>query len=75
MDQPEIRQRLKALPIIDVDVTKQDASAEVLMKRFSVVGPPTLYLLDGNGHEIPGSRMIGPITAGEIANRLAQAGT
>jgi len=75
MDQPEIRQRLKALPIIDVDVTKQDASAEVLMKRFSVVGPPTLFLLDGNGHEIPGSRMIGPITAGEIANRLAQAGT
>jgi len=45
-----------------------------LMSRFSVVGPPTLFLLDAKGREIPGSRMIGPITAGEIAKRLSQAG-
>jgi len=74
MEQPDIRRRLHALPIIDVDVTKQDASARELMSRFSVVGPPTLFLLDAKGREIPGSRMIGPITAGEIAKRLSQAG-
>lgn len=74
MEQPDIRRRLHALPIIDVDVTKQDDSAQALMKRFSVVGPPTLFLLDAHGREIPGSRMIGPITTDEIARRLSQAG-
>lgn len=74
MQQPDIRQRLTSLPIIDVDVTKQNADAQTLMTRFSVVGPPTLFLLDADGHEIPGSRMIGPITADDLARRLSQAG-
>ena len=74
MNQPDIRRRLDALPVVGVDVTKQDAGARSLMSRFAVVGPPTLFLLDAEGHEIPGSRMIGPITADEIAERLLRAG-
>ncbi len=74
MNQPDIRRRLDALPVVGVDVTKQDAGARSLMSRFAVVGPPTLFLLDAEGHEVPGSRMIGPITADEIAERLLRAG-
>lgn len=74
MNQPEIRRRLDALAVIDVDVTRQDADARSLMTRFSVVGPPTLFFLDAEGREIRGSRIIGPITADEISERLSQAG-
>lgn len=74
MEQSDIRRRLSAVPIIDVDVTKQDTGARELMDRFSVVGPPTLFLLDADGREIPGSRMIGPITTDEIARHLSQVG-
>uniref|UniRef100_UPI000A8950C1 thioredoxin domain-containing protein n=1 Tax=Mesorhizobium sp. 1M-11 TaxID=1529006 RepID=UPI000A8950C1 len=74
MNRPEIRRRLDAMPVIDVDVTGQDAGAQALMTRFSVVGPPTLFLLDTEGREIRGSRIIGPITADEISGRLSRAG-
>ena len=74
MERPDIRKRLDALPVIDVDVTRQDAGARALMTRFAVVGPPTLFFLDAEGREVPGSRMIGPITADEIAGHLSLAG-
>lgn len=74
MGQPPVLKRLQAMPVIDVDVTKQDENSRVLMSRFSVVGPPTMFLLDAEGREIPASRMIGPISADDITRRLSQAG-
>lgn len=74
MQQPGIRRRLDALPVINVDLTKQGAEARALMERFAVVGPPTMFLLDLQGREIPGSRLIGPITAEDLASRLTLAG-
>ena len=74
MAQPPVAERLQAMPVIDVDVTSQDENARALMSRFSVVGPPTMFLLDAAGHEIPGSRMIGPIDAEDITSRLSRAG-
>jgi thiol:disulfide interchange protein DsbD len=41
------------------------------MTRFRVVGPPALFLLDAGGREIPGSRLIGAISAADLATRLA----
>lgn len=74
MAAPAIRERLATLPAVTADVTVYDAASQALMTRFSVVGPPTLFLLDPQGREIPGSRLIGPITAQDIAKRLDRAG-
>lgn len=74
MNDPAIRQRLNELPIIAADVTSSDENTQALMTRFAVIGPPTIFLLDANGQEIAGSRLIGPITAQDISRRLAQAG-
>lgn len=73
--EPGIARRLAALPVLTADITAQTPAVRALMARFSVVGPPTLFLLDPQGHEIPGSRMIGPLTDAAIARWVAVAGT
>lgn len=74
MNDPALRDRLSELPMIAADVTTYDEGTKALMARFSVVGPPTMFLLDSTGREIAGSRLIGPVTAQDIAARLARAG-
>lgn len=74
MNDPVFRQRLSELPIIAADVTDYDENAKALMARFAVVGPPTIFLLDPEGQEITGSRLVGAITTEDIATRLSQAG-
>lgn len=74
MAEPVLRGRLEALPTIVADVTAYNEATRALMARFSVVGPPTLLLVDGQGREIPGSRLTGPVTVQSIETRLALAG-
>lgn len=74
MAAPELRARLVGLPQITADVTDYNEATRSLMKRFRVVGPPALFLVDAQGREIPGSRIVGPITVEEIARRLDAAG-
>jgi thiol:disulfide interchange protein DsbD len=44
-----IRETLKAVSIIRADVTRDDAGTRALMRRFEVVGPPTLILMRPDG--------------------------
>ena len=74
MNEPAFMNRLHAVPQIEVDVTTQTDASQALMRRFAVVGPPALFLVDRDGREIPGSRVIGPITPDDLSRRLAQAG-
>ncbi|CAI9408823.1 Thiol:disulfide interchange protein DsbD [Pleomorphomonas sp. T1.2MG-36] len=69
--EPGLRDRLARTPRISVDITAQTTEAEKLMARFRVIGPPALFLLDANGREIPGSRLIGAINAADLTARLA----
>ncbi|MFD2029579.1 thioredoxin domain-containing protein [Ancylobacter dichloromethanicus] len=74
MAAPELRARLARLAQVTADVTDYDAATRALMARFRVVGPPALFLVDAQGREIAGSRLVGPVTAEEIARRLDAAG-
>lgn len=74
MAAPELRARLAALPHLKADVTDYGEATQALMARFRVVGPPALFLVDAQGREIPGSRIVGPITVEDIARRLDAAG-
>lgn len=56
-------------------MTDYDAAAQALMKRFQVVGPPTLLLVDpATATEIDGSRQVGPVTVDDFARLLTKAG-
>ncbi|MCD1635335.1 protein-disulfide reductase DsbD [Martelella mediterranea] len=74
MAEPAIAARLQDVAMITVDVTRQNGDARALIDRFSVVGPPTLFLVDRDGREIGNSRITGAITPETIAQNLSRAG-
>ncbi|MBB4124459.1 protein-disulfide reductase DsbD [Martelella radicis] len=74
MAEPAIAARLQDVSMITVDVTRQNGDARALMDRFSVVGPPTLFLVDRDGREIGNSRITGAITPETISQNLSRAG-
>jgi thiol:disulfide interchange protein DsbD len=73
---PVVRARLLAgAKVIRADVTASDAGSRALMRRFDVVGPPTILFLSGHGGaEMPGTRLIGEPTRSEFDRALDRAG-
>lgn len=74
MAEPDVDRLLARMPVIVADVTAQSEGEQALMKRFGIVGPPTMFILNSHGTEKSGSRLVGPITAEEISKRLTEAG-
>ncbi|MFG1346722.1 protein-disulfide reductase DsbD [Xanthobacter autotrophicus DSM 431] len=74
MADPALAPRLARLPRVTADVTDYGEGARALMARFSVVGPPTLFLMDGAGRERDGSRRIGALTPADLDRLMAEAG-
>ena len=69
-----IRERLKAVSVIRADVTRDDADTRALMRRFAVVGPPTLILMRPDGDEVREARTEGALTVEDLTRRLALVG-
>ncbi|MFG1211642.1 protein-disulfide reductase DsbD [Xanthobacter flavus] len=74
MAEPAAAARLSGLDRIAVDVTRYGDGAQALMGRYAVIGPPTLFLLDPTGREVPGSRRVGALTLADIDHLAIQAG-
>ena len=73
---PAIRARLKGATVIRADVTASDADSRSLMRRFGVVGPPTLlFLASSDGAEIADTRLIGEVDKPAFEHALTLAGT
>jgi len=74
MAEPAAAARLGGLDRIAVDVTRYGDGARALMGRYEVIGPPTLFLLDPDGREVPGSRRVGALTLTDIDRLAIEAG-
>ncbi|WP_296582129.1 protein-disulfide reductase DsbD [Xanthobacter sp.] len=74
MAEPAAAARLSGLDRIAVDVTRYGDGAQALMGRYAVIGPPTLFLLDPTGREVPGSRRMGALTPADIDHLAIAAG-
>ncbi|MFG1248834.1 protein-disulfide reductase DsbD [Xanthobacter flavus] len=74
MAEPAAAARLSGLDRIAVDVTRYGDGAQALMGRYQVIGPPTLFLLDPTGREVPGSRRVGALTRADIDHLANEAG-
>lgn len=70
MTEPAIAERLARLTIIKADVTAYDGESRALMRRFDVVGPPTLIFLDPTGKATAGPPIVGAIEAPGFTRRL-----
>ena len=69
-----IRKRLKAVSVIRADVTRDDSDSRALMRRFGVIGPPTLILMRSDGDEVQGARTEGELSVENLTRCLALVG-
>jgi thiol:disulfide interchange protein DsbD len=67
------RDVVKALGIykvIQIDVTRNTAEDQALLKRFSLFGPPAILFIDKNGVELTDKRVIGFMKAERFLDRI-----
>ena len=70
---PALSAALADVSFIRADVTHYGEDSRRLMQRFDIVGPPTMFLLGPTGTEIAGSRLIGAISATDLALHIERA--
>jgi len=64
---------MRAMRLVQVDVTANNADDRALMKRFQLFGPPGIILFDASGKEVPQARVIGFMPADAFMRRLQRA--
>lgn len=69
----KVRDKLANTVLLQVDVTANDADDKAMLKRFGLFGPPGIILFDGQGREVPGSRVIGYQNASQFHTSLSRA--
>jgi len=74
MSDSALQRKLATASLIVADLTNYNADARLLMSRFAIAGPPTLFVVDAKGVEVKGTRLIGAFTAETLADRLSLAG-
>ena len=68
--QEAVRQKLREVIPVRADVTAFDRESKNLMKRFAVVGPPTIVFLNPDGTEIQEARVVGQIGISGFLSKL-----
>jgi thiol:disulfide interchange protein DsbD len=56
---PEVKNKLDQILLLQADVTANNDDDKALLKRFGLFGPPGIIFFDTNGNEIRGTRVIG----------------
>ena len=67
-----VKKRLAAMLLLQVDVTANSADDAALLRRFGLFGPPGIIFFDRRGNEIEGARVIGYWPADRFLSTLAQ---
>jgi thioredoxin:protein disulfide reductase len=69
-DKPHVQQALKNYVLLRVDLTANDNNDQAVMKKYSVVAPPTVLLFDKAGQENTLQRIVGEVDGKEFLSRL-----
>jgi thioredoxin:protein disulfide reductase len=68
-----VRAQLDRMMLLQVDVTAGSEADRLLLKRFSLFGPPGIIFFDAEGREIKGLRVIGYQNAERFLKTLSAA--
>lgn len=71
---PVVAARLARMQVVRPDVTHNDVTDQALLKRWGVMGPPTMLLVGPDGVERRDLRTVGEIDARAFLDRLDSAG-
>lgn len=64
---PTVQAALRNAVLLRANVTANDAQDQALMKRFDIIGPPTIAFYGADGHERAPYRVVGFMKAPEFA--------
>ena len=70
---PRVANNLASMQLLRADVTANNAEDKALLKRFGLFGPPGTIFFDGQGTEVPGTRVIGFEPTMQFLTSLARA--
>ncbi len=56
---PQVKAALSGFHLLKADVTANDADDKALLKRFELIGPPSIIFYDRNGQEQRNLRLVG----------------
>lgn len=71
-DPAVIREMSKAV-LLKADVTDNDDMDKALLKKFQLIGPPSMIFWDRKGNELRGLRQVGFMAAEEFAEHVKKA--
>ena len=63
---------LEGFVLLQADITRQDDDDIALSKHLDMPAPPALYFWDENGQEMRSHRILGNVTAQQLASRAVQ---
>jgi thiol:disulfide interchange protein DsbD len=66
----EVQQALSGILLLQADVTANDDADKALLKRFNLIGPPTILFYDESGAERPELTLVGFKPADEFVRHL-----
>ena len=67
---PDVRQALKNMVVVKVDVTQNNSETHALLKDFAVVAPPTFVFYNSKGEELNQLRLVGEVSAKTLMKTL-----
>jgi thiol:disulfide interchange protein DsbD len=70
---PAVQATLKDVVLLRANVTANDTEDQALMKRFDIVGPPTIAFYGTDGHERAPFRVVGFMKAPQFADLTRKA--
>lgn len=59
----KVKAKLAQMVVLQIDMTKNSAENDALMKRYQILGLPTLLFFDENGNELTQKRVTGFLSA------------
>ncbi|MCL6234713.1 protein-disulfide reductase DsbD [Acinetobacter sp. ANC 5579] len=66
----DVQTALDAVARIKLDLTEYEASQDIILKQWQILGPPTLIFLDTEHQEQRNLRLTGTFSAEQLLNRL-----
>ncbi|MGH8493366.1 MAG: protein-disulfide reductase DsbD [Moraxellaceae bacterium] len=71
---PEVAARMAQLHLVQADVTANNEDDRALLKRFALLGPPTIVFFDKSGNELTQARLVGEKNAADFIAHLNEFG-
>ncbi len=70
---PQVKQALQGVVLLQADVTANNAQDKALLHRFGLIGPPSILFFGPNGQERQNYRLVGFLDAGRFRSHVEKA--